>query len=293
MGRQGKLAAMAALGVAFVTLGQGAPAQGAIYFNTQGFAVADGTQGTGTATCDDNSDEVIGAGIYSNPGLQDFIYLNGLTPYTSNPDGARVYADNYAGGEPNETPLAVVACDSAARPADYRHVDELLEVPDATERGTTAKCRSGESVVGGGSSNSGGFSDEAIVSSTGPVDLGDPDKVPDDGWRGEVNNDEDGGAATLGATTYAICDSKHGDVRYRSLSRNVHDGQIVSKDVHCKGRERVIGGGVVSHSAYRHGLYVTDSFNIAGDDGWVAHVDNWPTPDGKTRRFTVTAICLG
>ena len=221
------------------------------------------------------------------------MYLNTLSPYTGIPDGATAYADNYAGGDSTENPVAVVVCDPAARPPDYRLVDEGLEVPDATERGTTAKCRSDESVVGGGASNSGGFSDEASVNSTGPVDLGDPDKVPDDGWRGEINNDEDVDAITLGANTYAICDSKHGGVRYRSESRNVHDGATVSKDVHCKGHERIIGGGVVSHSAYKHGLYVVDTYNIAGDDGWYGRVDNYPTADAKDRKFTVTAICLG
>ena len=132
-----------------------------------------------------------------------------------------------------------------------------------------------------------------LVTSTGPVDRGDRDKIPDDGWLGEINNDEDVDAVTLGSQTFAVCDSKHGGVRYRSTSKNVADGTSQGKTAHCNGDEEVIGGGVISHSSYAHGMYVVDTYNIPTNDGWYGRVHNWPNRTARTASSPSRRSALG
>ena len=145
--------------------------------------------------------------------------------------------------------------------------------------------------MGGAAYNQGGYADESYVSSTGPVDLGDQDKIPDDGWRAEVNNDEDASGDTLQIRAHAFCDTKHNNVSYRSKTTKLSDGELDGAIVKCGQDGLLIGGGVLSHSDYSHGLYVSDTFKDGS--AWESRVANWPTPDGAQRKTTTTAICLG
>ena len=78
------------------------------------------------------------------------------------------------------------------------------------------------------------YADESYINSTGPVDLGDRDKIPDDGWHGEVNNDEDGSGDTLDMKVHAFCDTKHQNVSYRSKTTKVSDGELDGAIVKCR-----------------------------------------------------------
>jgi hypothetical protein len=64
-----------------------------------------------------------------------------------------------------------------------------------------AGCTSGEHVVGGGPKVS-GPEDQARLVSTFPVDDGDPDSIPDDGWQSRVYNIS---GSDKDVTAYAIC----------------------------------------------------------------------------------------
>ena len=74
-------------------------------------------------------------------------------------------------------------------------------VPPGTARSATARCPRARHVSGGGGALSGPIADGHLAAST-PVDGGDRDRVPDDGWRVTAHNDA-GGAKTLRA--FAIC----------------------------------------------------------------------------------------
>ena len=64
----------------------------------------------------------------------------------------------------------------------------------------TAKCGSGH-ITGGGAYISGN-TDEAYLVASYPIDDGDADRAPDDGWRAWAENAEGG---TKSVTAYAIC----------------------------------------------------------------------------------------
>ena len=147
----------------------------------------------------------------------DFLYLNSLYIADNAPDEVNVYADNFTGGSPSVNAIAQIICDTDAGPGVYRlRQTGFKNVPDAREVGATARCRNGESVVGGAVYNQGVYADESYINSTGPVDLGDKDKVPDDGWHGELNNDEDASGTRWTCKVSAFCDTKHNNVHYRS-----------------------------------------------------------------------------
>jgi hypothetical protein len=255
------------------------------------FAIADGSQNGATAGC--GGGQALGTGYGSFANESDFLYLNTLSIPDNAPDEVNVYADNYTGGSPSVQAIAQLVCDSNAGPGAYRLRDTpgFKNVPDASEGGATARCRNGESVVGGAVYNQGAYSDESYINSTGPIDLDDRDKIPDDGWHGEVNNDEDASGDTLDMKVHAFCDTKHNNVSYRSKTTKVTDGDLEGAIVKCRHDGHLIGGGVLSHSSYPHGLYVSDTYK--DQDAWESRVANWPTPDAKTRKITTTAICLG
>ena len=67
----------------------------------------------------------------------------------------------------------------------------------------TAKCPRRTAVVGGGFFKNGVAIQSRMVSSQ-PVDRGDDDSAPDDGWSVQMFN-EPGGANTNSPTAYAVC----------------------------------------------------------------------------------------
>jgi hypothetical protein len=279
--------ALPALALLFVVPGN---AGAAIKTSKVIFAIADGTQNGVHVGCGDG--QSLGTGYGSFATESDFLYLNSLYIDDTEPDEVNIYADNFTGGAPSVQAIGELICDTNAGPGDYRvRQTDLKEVPDGSEGATTARCRGGESVVGGAAYNQGGYSDESYVSSTGPVDLGDGDQIPDDGWRAEINNDEDASGDTLQIRAHAFCDTKHKNVRYRSKTTKLSDGELDGAIVKCGPDGLLIGGGVLSHSDYSHGLYVSDTYKDGS--AWESRVANWPTPDGKQRKTTTTAICLG
>lgn len=70
-----------------------------------------------------------------------------------------------------------------------------------TEVTLSAKCPRRMSVVSGGPSTSGNVN-EVHVSRSAPFDSGDPDRVPDDGWRVTFSNP---GATEHDFVSYAVC----------------------------------------------------------------------------------------
>ena len=286
----GKVLRLALSALTLLLLAAPGSAGAAIATSEVAFAVPDGTQGGTVVGC--SGGQALGTGYGSFANESDYLYLNSLYIADAAPDELNVYADNYTGGAPEVSAIGQLICDNSAGPGTYRLRQSGLEdVPDDSEGAATARCEGGESVVGGAAYNQGGYADESYVSSTGPVDLGDPDKIPDDGWRAEVNNDEDASGDTLQIRAHAFCDTKHNNVSYRSKTTKLGDGELDGAIVRCSDDAKLIGGGVLSRSNYAHGLYVSDTFKDGS--AWESRVANWPTPDGKQRKTTTTAICLG
>jgi hypothetical protein len=224
-------------------------------------------------------------------GLSDeMAYMNTSRPGLINApgEGWTVYVDNYTGGNASILASVEVVCDSNEAP--YYTKTKAFSVPDGEEGEATAKCERADTPVGGGVVSDAFYPDETYISATAPADGKDRDRVPDDGWRAELNNDE-GGATSASASVYAICDGTRSPSKYRFVSSQdtAADGFGGSETVACPQGTRLAGGGAQTFSAYRHGLYVAQT-NINAN-GWTATVHNYDTPDGQARKLAVHAIC--
>jgi hypothetical protein len=94
--------------------------------------------------------------------------------------------------------FAVCASDGSFKyPHSIRHA-----VDDNSQVSAAVFCPAGTHVTGGGVEITG--TDDGIeVADSFPVDGGDTGRVPDNGWRGTVNNDNTGGTRQMQA--FAIC----------------------------------------------------------------------------------------
>ena len=285
------------LALALGALVLAAPALGGYHYEIETFTANDAAQTGEEATC--GSGVAIGGGVSAVSPYAEGVYVNTSRPGTLggsvNKNGWTIYVDNYVGGTGARTPRVYAVCDDNAEDSDYRIRQEAFTVPDNAEGGKAAKCRQGEFAVGGGATTSGFYPDEQYLSTSAPFDGPDPDKRPGDGWRAEINNDEDGAGDEVAGVVYALCDRKHdpSDFRYVRKTRKVPDGEQKFRLVSCKGSETLVGGGVRSRSAYEHGLYINTSFpnSAVSPSLWSAAVDNYDTPDDKARKITTTAIC--
>lgn len=126
-----------------------------------------------------------------------------------------------------------------------------------------------------------------------PVDGPDAGHVPDDGWRVEINNDEDPDQLTTKSDLYAICEKRRAPYRYVFAAEGVPDGTQRTVKARCPKHQTAIGGGIEVIAPYKASMLVNSTFrDEAGQrTAWVGTVDNYATPDGKKRKFRVTAIC--
>ena len=247
MGKRGKLTVLvcACAAPALLLLGT-TPALAAYEVKSNDSSINDGTLGQRVGTACDDGVSVSG-GAYNDASYADGVYLTEMLPF--NPFASRhrswtVGADNYPGGAPSNTFSVQVICDLQNGWNDYDRIERQngLKVPDDKLGGATVKCPAGHPVVGGGYDEDGFFDEEAYLSMSAPVDGKDADKVPDDGWRFEVNNDEDVGGKVVKGTVTAICDKRRPSsaYHYRADQKNVQDasqgilsrGMLQQRDAH-------------------------------------------------------------
>jgi hypothetical protein len=154
--------------------------------------------GQGNSAC--FSGQILGGGVRAIGATTDW-FINGTQPYDlsdadSKPDDSwQNYLHHRAGGASSF--LIDTVCGQSVSPSYEQKSGPLDSSKSAKVR---AKCDSGH-VTGGGARISGSIAD-AHVAGSYPVDGGDNDKVPDDGWETRAANDT-GVDKTL--TTYAIC----------------------------------------------------------------------------------------
>jgi hypothetical protein len=119
-------------------------------------------------------------------------------------DGWRVYFHRSEAGSSPIVVQAVCVRDATARRMGLRYViGPGTLVPASSRRDAIVRCPPGARVTGGGPYASGPVAESGLVASR-PVDLGDADRIADDGWIGTTVN-EGGATKTLAAA--AICAS--------------------------------------------------------------------------------------
>ena len=250
MRRREKLAAVVAVGAAFATVGTPSALAAYEVADEGPSSIADGEfdRGFGVECTDGVS---VSGGMLNNANYADGVYITEMLPL--NPFEARhrswtVGADNYPGGDPSNNVAVQAICDLQNGWNDYNRIerDNAIKVPDDRLGGGTVMCPAGNPVVGGAYDESGFFDEEAYVSTSAPVDGNDPDKIPDDGWRVEVYNDEDGtDGKTVKGTMTVNCDKRRGTsaIRYTSDQKNVPDASQGILSLGCRDDETVISGG--------------------------------------------------
>lgn len=80
---------------------------------------------------------------------------------------------------------------------------ERVDVPAGDALSAFARCRAGEHVTGGGA-KAAGAADATNLYASYPVDLGDSDSAPDDGWQGSIYNRS---ASAKKLKAFAVCAS--------------------------------------------------------------------------------------
>jgi len=165
----------------------------------------------------------------------------------------------------------------------YRLAERELDPPGTPK--ATAKCPAGKHVSGGAfvvyePENTGTFDYSASM----PVDRGDADSAPDDGWRVRATPiDEPTGVAST-----AMCADGHS--RYRDKQEPVDPGFPVLR-VSCGQGWHVTGGGAsvspdVNHVVWSHPYDSGDPGGLP-DDGWRAML----YVDELNQEPTVYAVC--
>jgi len=160
-------------------------------------------------------------------------------------------------------------------------------VPADTQASKSIRCPSGTEVTGGGAYTSGGTVDDEVATSA-PVDAGDRDRIPDDGWQAELN--APGQDHVL--TAYAIC-APFDHLSYVRESAPV--GPNGSKTVHaaCPPGTKPIGGGArTTSSSTAIALRQTFPWNRPNSDfnwdGWQGTANNLT---GSSKKVTAITIC--
>jgi hypothetical protein len=154
----------------------------------------------------------------------------------------------------------------------------------------TARCPGSTHVTGGGGSVSGAVA-SAFINSSYPVDGGDGDRLPDDGWRVRVYNSGDF-AQTL--TVAALC--RRRPVSYSAAKTTLGPGVQASVKPKCAQGSHVLGGGGELNRLVTEGrlraVYPNDTGDPdkVPDDGFVITGEN-QIAVSTYKRLTGYAIC--
>ncbi len=144
-------------------------------------------------------DHVLGGGTLATTGASDR-FINTTNPYDG-PDADKALDDGWQAYQAilngSGSILVYSVCKQGPMPA-YRSAQRTVE--DHHVVTASARCTSGH-VAGGGVYVTGPATDAHLVASR-PIDAGDSDRIPDDGWSGRAYN-RTGGTQTV--TVTAIC----------------------------------------------------------------------------------------
>ena len=264
-------------------------ALGALTYTQYDYPLTDNDQMSDYSSCGTKLDP-IGGGIYiTGSGLG--IEVNYTYPADSavdpdkRPDGWEVGANSDGSGDQTLTDHLI--CSDL--PLSYPKVGRSL--PLDSDRSARANCPGDRHVASGGVYITDPNDLQREVVETYPVDDGDADKRPDDGWVGRASNYGSAGDTKL--QVFAVC-SPH-NFSYRFATKRVGASTQVGKSVSCGKGDRVVGGGMEITKPGDETESATvapfdgDDADAKADDGWGAWANN---ESSKARRMTTWAICL-
>jgi len=287
------LAALATISVLIEpAAGAGSPASGSLKYPFLQFQVPSASQDglgvtSGVAPCPKGHPNVTGGGIElggDQSGLD-------LEVHTTGPLGRGSWAGLANNSSTSTASAKVTAICAKGDPRKFIHRQETIAVAPKTEGVGTVTCPHRTKVTGGGVFTS-GTSFKVEVAETGPIDIGDINSLPDNGWGGVANN---GSTSAATMDVIAIC-AKSGTYRYvESDEVTLQDNSVVSTLANCPARTQVTGGGV-DVFGFNDGFEVESSVPIdsrdAGakpDDGWLGTANN--DNSGQAANTRTFAIC--
>lgn len=260
----------------------------ALSYTQYDYPLANNSQMSDYSGCGDET-EPIGGGIYitgGGLGIEVNFTFPADSPTDTNrrPDGWDSGANSDASGDQTLTDHTICS----DQPLSYR--SERAALPLDTDRTARADCPGDMHVASGGVNIIEPDDLQREVVESYPVDDGDPDSEPDDGWVGRASNYGSAGPAML--KVFAVCTTKA--LSYRSSTHGVPGGTQVGDSVNCPPGTRVVGGGMeitkpgdVTESATVAPFDGSDDDNKA-DDGW----ESWTNNEGaQKRRMTTWAVC--
>ena len=164
-------------------------------------------------------------------------------------------------------------------------------LPGGKTATVTARCAPSQHVTGGGVAVTGRPGD-AEVNSSYPIDLGDADSNPDDGWRARVLS-TDGDPRKMRA--HAICQSRR--VVYATATEELNPGSGRTAGAECPSDRHAIGSGArlsgPADTGELGGLGTfddaTDPDDVPDDDGYAYGTNEVGAPGPKT--LTGFVVC--
>ncbi len=242
--------------------------------------------------CPDGTD-VTGGGVQTSA-LSEDVELSSTLPVDLDLDLSP--DDGWSGSAGNSSPaLEELTVHVICASGTFKRPSTNKPLPHLGTATATATCPAKTKVTGGGVAVSGG-NVSLEVSSTRPIDNGDRDSKPDDGWFGRATNRSGGDKAM---DVFAIC--RKGSYAYRSNTVRLPDLTQGAGLVPCPKGTRVTGGGVGLNrpsGSDVFGIEVSGTFpfdlgtdpNPAPDDAWAGGANNDDTGDVLT--MTTFAICM-
>ncbi len=243
-------------------------------------------QTTITRKCPSGS-QASGGGVFGK-GVYDQQQINSLQPYDGDDgndtpdDGWLALMDNQAAGK---VPVKLhVVC--SGKEHTYAESSSIA-INSGQTQSASLTCATGRAVAGG--IEAGGGDDQQNLVRSHPIDTGDMDSVPDDGWLVTSHN------VSVGQRSFrvhVVCAA--GNYEYVSKDKGIDGGERGKAKARCPGGSHVVGGGVdatgVLADAHLQSTYPRDlrDKGKVPDDAWQVRVDDLGA-GGRT--LTVHAIC--
>ena len=277
---------MVALATMFAGTGLAAPAAallveaGGIKYRVKKEVLPVGITGGLTNTFCPKHTHAIGGGLFNTASF-DTVYMQETYRL-----GSAGLAWGYSFGNPTgvggPTLYGTAICDET-RPT---YAKERFRVEPGTQDSDVARCPGNLHAYSGGSQ--GATETDAVMNSSFPVDRGDPDQAPDDGWAVFVDNS---GSERVRIRITVACGKRM--PRYATepaqVLGNTQNGTVIT----CEAPKRFLyGGGQVNSGGFEDVRVITASVGISADapitDQWQAEIENHT---GGPIAMTGYAIC--
>ena len=225
---------------------------------------------------------VLGKGAYDQQQINSIELYDGDDANDEQDDGWIVLMDNQAA---EEVPVKVhVVCSSK----EHTYAEgNSVAVSSGQTQTATLTCGDGHAIAGG--MKAGGGIDQQNLVRSHPIDSGDLDSEPDDGWQVTSHN------VSVGQRSFRVqivC--AKGDYEYVSKAKGIDADQRGTVQARCPGGSHVVGGGA-NATGTLSGLHLQSTYprdlgdkGKVPDDAWQVRADDL---DIGGRTVTAHAIC--